>query len=62
MDEFYGRIGSVLKHSYEGYTAWILSGDMVSLKKVADKYQYIVYIKISAHRLHLRKAKISEHS
>ena len=37
MDEFYGRIGSVLKHSYEGYTAWILSGDMVSLKKVALK-------------------------
>lgn len=36
-DEFYGRIGSVLKHSYEGYIAWILSGDMVSLRKVALK-------------------------
>ncbi len=37
MGEFYGRIGTVLKHSYEGYTAWILSGDMDSLKKVALK-------------------------
>lgn len=37
MDEFYGRIGSVLKHRYEGYTAWILSGDMDSLRKVALK-------------------------
>jgi len=35
--EFYGRIGSVLKHSYEGYAAWILSGDPVALKKVALK-------------------------
>ena len=33
--EFYGRIGSVLKHSYGGYTAWILSGDMAALKQVA---------------------------
>ena len=37
MDEFYGRIGSVLKHRYEGYIAWILSGDMDSLRKVALK-------------------------
>lgn len=37
MAEFYGKIGSALKHSYEGYTAWILSGDKVALKKVALK-------------------------
>lgn len=33
--EFYGKIGSVLKHSYGGYKAWILSGDMAALKQVA---------------------------
>ncbi|MCU0459277.1 MAG: THUMP domain-containing protein [Bacteroidales bacterium] len=34
---FYGKIGSVLKHSYEGYNAWILSGDPDALKQVALK-------------------------
>ncbi|MEZ5018799.1 MAG: THUMP domain-containing protein [Bacteroidales bacterium] len=37
MTEFYGRIGTTLKHSYEGYHAWILSGDPVALKQVALK-------------------------
>ena len=37
MGEFYGAIGSVLKHHYTGYTAWILSGDQASLKAVALK-------------------------
>ena len=35
MAEFYGKIGTVLKHSYEGYTAWILSGDRSALRQVA---------------------------
>ena len=37
MGRFYGDIGSVLKHQYDGYTAWILSGDKESLKSVALK-------------------------
>jgi putative N6-adenine-specific DNA methylase len=37
MGRFYGDIGSVLKHHYNGYTAWILSGDKESLKSVALK-------------------------
>ncbi|MCU0378240.1 MAG: THUMP domain-containing protein [Bacteroidales bacterium] len=37
MDKFYGEIGSALKHHYTGYRAWILSGDIVSLKSVALK-------------------------
>ena len=37
MNEFYGKIGSVLKHSYGGYTAWILSGELTALKQVALK-------------------------
>lgn len=37
MAEFYGKIGSVLKHSYGGYTAWILSGELNALKQVALK-------------------------
>ena len=37
MCEFYGSIGTVLKHHYTGYTAWILSGDLASLKSVALK-------------------------
>jgi len=37
MSEFYGAIGTVLKHHYTGYTAWILSGDLASLKSVALK-------------------------
>lgn len=34
---FYGALGSTLKHRYEGFTAWILSGDHQALKKVALK-------------------------
>lgn len=37
MSAFYGSIGSVLKHYYPGYRAWILSGDRESLKSVALK-------------------------
>ena len=37
MSALYGSIGSVLKHNYQGYRAWILSGDRESLKSVALK-------------------------
>ncbi len=37
MEKFYGDIGTVLKHNYDGYTAWILSGGKESLKSVALK-------------------------
>jgi len=37
MVKFYGDIGTILKHNYNGYTAWILSGDKESLKSVALK-------------------------
>jgi putative N6-adenine-specific DNA methylase len=37
MAEFYGKIGTTLKHRYEGYRAWILSGDLAALKQVALK-------------------------
>jgi putative N6-adenine-specific DNA methylase len=37
MGKFYGDIGTVLKHNYNGYTAWILSGDKESFKSVALK-------------------------
>lgn len=37
MPEFYGRIGTTLKHSYAGYNAWILSGDLIGLKQIALK-------------------------
>jgi putative N6-adenine-specific DNA methylase len=37
MAEFYGKIGSALKHRYEGYRAWILSGDAAAIKQVALK-------------------------
>lgn len=37
MGRFYSEIGSVLKHNYTGYTAWILSGDQVNLKSVSLK-------------------------
>ena len=37
MAEFYGKIGTTLKHRYEGYRAWILSGDTAALKQVALK-------------------------
>jgi putative N6-adenine-specific DNA methylase len=35
--DFYSRTGSVLKHSYTGYNAWVLSGDAEALKQVALK-------------------------
>jgi len=35
MNAFYGSLGSVLKHGYPGYRAWILSGDRENLKAVA---------------------------
>ena len=35
--EFYQSIGNTLKHNYEGYTAWILSGDMESAKHIGLK-------------------------
>ncbi|NLE36281.1 MAG: class I SAM-dependent RNA methyltransferase [Bacteroidales bacterium] len=37
MAEFYGRIGTTLKHRYSGYSAWILSGDATAMKQVALK-------------------------
>lgn len=37
MAKFYGDTGTVLKHHYEGYTAWILSGDRVNMKSIALK-------------------------
>jgi putative N6-adenine-specific DNA methylase len=37
MGAFYGNVGSVLKHHYMGYTAWILSGDQANVKMVALK-------------------------
>ncbi len=37
MAGFYGKIGSALKHRYEGYRAWILSGDAAAIKQVALK-------------------------
>lgn len=33
-DNLYDMIGSVLKHNFEGYKAWIISSDRESLKKV----------------------------
>ncbi len=37
LADFYGKTGTVLKHRYEGYNAWILSGDPAALKQVALK-------------------------
>jgi putative N6-adenine-specific DNA methylase len=37
LSSFYGKIGTALKHNYEGYNAWILSGDKAALKQVALK-------------------------
>ncbi len=37
MSEFYGEIGSRLKHNYHGYTAWVLSGDRDALKAIGLK-------------------------
>lgn len=33
-DEFYSKIGTHLKHSFEGYDAWILSGNLMAIKRV----------------------------
>lgn len=33
--KFYGDMGSILKHSYSGFEAWILSGNAESLKNLA---------------------------
>ena len=35
--EFYEEIGTHLKHHYEGYDAWIISGNLEALKKVGLK-------------------------
>jgi putative N6-adenine-specific DNA methylase len=37
MNEFYSAIGSRLKHSFEGYDAWILSSNKEALKHVGLK-------------------------
>jgi putative N6-adenine-specific DNA methylase len=37
IDEFYEEIGTHLKHHYEGYEAWIISGNLDALKKVGLK-------------------------
>lgn len=36
-DEFYSKIGTHLKHSFDGYDAWILSGNLMAIKKVGLK-------------------------
>ncbi len=35
--DFYQSIGNTMKHKYEGYTAWILSGDLESAKHIGLK-------------------------
>lgn len=37
ITEFYGATGSALKHSYSGYTAWILSGEPDGFKSLGLK-------------------------
>ncbi len=37
MADFYGHLGTTLKHHYEGWRAWVLSGDAAALKQVALK-------------------------
>ena len=37
LDSLYAMIGSKLKHSFEGYTAWILSSNREALKKIGLK-------------------------
>ena len=37
LDSLYAMIGSKLKHSFEGYTAWILSSNKEALKKIGLK-------------------------
>lgn len=36
-DDFYSKIGSHLKHHYENYDAWVLSGNLMAIKKVGLK-------------------------
>ncbi|MCB9189054.1 MAG: class I SAM-dependent RNA methyltransferase [Flavobacteriales bacterium] len=36
-DEFYAKIGTHLKHTFEGYDAWILSGNLMAIKRVGLK-------------------------
>ncbi|MFP5470320.1 MAG: class I SAM-dependent RNA methyltransferase [Bacteroidia bacterium] len=38
VEEFYGKIGSKLKHCFTGYYAWIISSSKNSLKKIGMKY------------------------
>ena len=37
VDEFYEKIGGILKHKYNGYDAWMFSGNLDALKKVGLK-------------------------
>lgn len=37
LTELYGKIGSAMKHNYQGYRAWILSGDREALQAVGLK-------------------------
>lgn len=37
MIEFYEHIGSELKHSYSGWTAWLISSDIEALKRIGLK-------------------------
>ena len=37
LESLYGMIGSKLKHSFEGYTAWLLSSNREALKKIGLK-------------------------
>lgn len=36
-DEFYEKIGTHLKHAYTGYDAWVLSGNLMAIKRVGLK-------------------------
>lgn len=36
-DEFYGKIGTHLKHVYSGYDAWVLSGNFMAMKHIGLK-------------------------
>ncbi len=51
MAEFYGRIGTTLKHRYSGYSAWILSGDATAMKQVALKTLQKIQAPQRRHRM-----------
>jgi putative N6-adenine-specific DNA methylase len=36
-DEYYAKIGTHLKHTFDGYDAWILSGNLMAIKRVGLK-------------------------